>query len=221
MGGSPFSHSVQNMGYGATSQSGGFAKKAMMAAGVGAVAGMAMGYGLGRFPRPSFNYRNAEEEQHYNNYMYRKYGTKSTDSQDYGRDYAYKMPPDAQSYDSFMVTCMKRTDLLRDTNNKAPDKPLDTAPPPNITDVSGTGDRAEEEEMVEEVSLEEIGYPALIDQVKSRRCVEEYMKYSEQFLKKTAEAQRSFPDNKAPQSLGGGQLYASLLMLLASVFLLH
>ena len=171
----------------------------MMAAGVGAVAGMAVGYGLGRFPRPHFNFRNPEEERNYNSYMYRRYGTNSTDEVDYGRDYAYKPPPRAQSYDSFMATCMKRTDLLRDKTPNAP------------------GTESDEDL----VGIEAIGYPALIDQVKSRICVENYMEYSASFLKKSVPEQRSAPEGRSPLNGGGRQLYASLLMLLCSVFVLH
>jgi hypothetical protein len=197
-GGSPFSHSVQNNGFNPSQQSRGFAKKAMMAAGVGAVAGMAVGYGLGRFPRPHFNFRNPEEERNYNSYMYRRYGTNSTDEVDYGRDYAYKPPPRAQTYDSFMATCMKRTDLLQEK----------TPGPQSDEDLVG---------------IEAIGYPALIDQVKTRICVENYMEYSAAFLKKAEPEQRSDPrpGGRAPQNAGGQQLPASLLMLLCSVFVLH
>lgn len=194
MGGSPFSRSVSNMGY--QPQSSGFAKKAMMAAGVGAVAGMAVGYGLGRFPRPHFNFRNPEEEQHYNSYMYQKYGTKSTDEKDYGRDYEYKLPPRAESYDKFMESCMNKTDLLKD--------------------------QAGDQDDGDTVGIEEIGYPALVDQMKSRRCVEKYMEYSERFLQERKRAeQRMAENNSSPASFGMFQLFTSLLMLLSSMLLLQ
>lgn len=164
----------------------------MLAAGVGAVAGMAVGYGLGRFPRPHFGFRSPSEEYYYNNYMYRRYGTQSTDERDYGRDYVYKPPPRAESYEKFMDRCMNRTDLLKDEGNGKADKDNDT------------------------VSIEEIGYPALIDQMKSRRCVEEYMVYSERFLEKQQQ-----PRNRCgPLSFGVIQLLSSLL-LLSSTFLLQ
>ncbi|KAK5878921.1 hypothetical protein CesoFtcFv8_024282 [Champsocephalus esox] len=168
----------------------------MMAAGVGAVAGMAVGYGLGRFPRPHFNFRNPEEEQHYNSYMYRKYGTKSTDEKDYGRDYEYKLPPRAESYDKFMESCMNKTDLLKDQEGDQDD-----------------GDT---------VGIEEIGYPALVHQMKSRRCVEKYMEYSERFLQERKRAeQRMSENNSSPPSFGMFQLFTSLLMLLSSMLLLQ
>lgn len=166
----------------------------MMAAGVGALAGMAVGYGLGRFPRPHFNFRSPEEEQYYNNYMYRRYGTQSTDQKDYGRDYVYKPPPRATTYEDFMARCMNKTDT--------PKRGAD----------SGDDDT---------VSIEEIGYPALIEQVKSRRCVEEYMVYSESFLKERTAEQQMGPSNSSPLGYGVIQLFTSLVMLLSSVLLLQ
>ncbi|PWA26528.1 hypothetical protein CCH79_00000849 [Gambusia affinis] len=120
---------VMDKGMGIQPKSTGFAKKAMVAAGVGALAGMAVGYGLGRFPRPHFAFRNPEEEYYYNNYMYRNYGTKSTDEKDYGRDYVYKPPPRAKTYENFMNECKNRTDLLKDqgsSNSGATDEDNDT-----------------------------------------------------------------------------------------------
>ncbi|KAM9820145.1 prion protein b [Neosynchiropus ocellatus] len=191
-GGSPFSQSVQSMGY--KPQSTGFAKKALMAAGVGAVAGMAVGYGIGRFPRPNFPFRNPEEEYYYNNYMYRRYGSRSTDEKDFGRDYTYQRPPRAESYDKFMDRCMNRTDLLKDQDEQKDD---DT------------------------VSIEEIGYPALIEQLKARKCVEEYIQYSDKFLKQRSAQQQSTPSRSTPLSFGGIQLLSSVLMLLSSTLLLQ
>ena len=63
------------MGYNPSVRSQGFGRQAMMAAGAGAVAGMALGYGLGSFPRPHFNFHSPQEEYYYNNYMYRRYGS--------------------------------------------------------------------------------------------------------------------------------------------------
>lgn len=198
MGGSPFSQSVQRMGY--KPQSSGFAKKAIMAAGVGAVAGMAVGYGLGRFPRPHFSFRNPEEEYYYNNYMYRRYGVKSTDEKDYGRDFVYKPPPRAETYDAYMDKCMNRTDLLKDQGK-------------------GKGDD-------DTVSIEEIGYPMLIEQMKARKCVELYMEYSAKFLQEQKPEQRSGPGpGPGPMnrchllSDGTVQLFTSLLMLCSMLLL--
>uniref|UniRef100_A0A3Q3K3D1 Prion protein b n=1 Tax=Monopterus albus TaxID=43700 RepID=A0A3Q3K3D1_MONAL len=159
-GGSPFSNSVQSMGF--QPKSSGFAKKAMMAAGVGALAGMAVGYGLGRFPRPHFSFRTPEEEYSYNNYMYRNYGSRSTDQKDFGHDYVNKLPPRAETYET------------------------------------------------------------LIDQVKSRRCVEEYIAYSKSFLEERKAEQHIQPtDCSSILSYGVIQLFTSLFMLLSSMFLLQ
>uniref|UniRef100_A0A8C6STH6 Prion protein b n=1 Tax=Neogobius melanostomus TaxID=47308 RepID=A0A8C6STH6_9GOBI len=192
MGGSPFARSAMNQGYMPKVESKGFAKKAMLAAGVGAMAGMAVGYGLGRFPRPNFNFRNPEEENSYNNYMYRRYGTKSTDETDYGRDYEFKPPPRAESYDKYMENCMNKTDILKDKSEM-------------------------DEEDKDTVSIEEIGYPSLVEQMKARRCVEEYMVYSVKFLQKRSEAQIH---NKG-SLLCISQLFMSVLILLSSMLLLQ
>lgn len=194
MGGSPFARSAMSQGYMPKVESKGFAKKAMLAAGVGAMAGMAVGYGLGRFPRPHFHFRSQEEEYYYNNYMYRRYGTQSTDQKDYGRDYEYKPPPRADSYETYMDRCMNETDLLKDYDKSEVD-----------------------EEDKDTVSIEEIGYPSLIEQMKARRCVEKYMEYSAQFLKRRSEAQIH---NKG-SLLCFSQLFTSVLILLSSMLLLQ
>ncbi|RVE65706.1 hypothetical protein OJAV_G00119610 [Oryzias javanicus] len=199
MGGSPFSRTVQGMGI--QPKSTGFAKKAMMAAGVGALAGMAVGYGLGRFPRPHFNFRSPEEESYYNNYMYRRYGKESTDEKDYGRDYVYKIPPRADTYEKYMARCMNETDEDQASRSPAP--------------VSGA-----DVEVDDTVSIEEIGYPALIEQVKSRRCVEKYMVYSEQFLESRSE-QQSQSGRSSALSCGLFELLTSCFMLLSSMLLLQ
>ncbi|KAK5610485.1 hypothetical protein CRENBAI_004196 [Crenichthys baileyi] len=198
MGGSPFSRSVQGMGIQPKSTS--FAKKAMMAAGVGAIAGMAVGYGLGRFPRPHFNFRNPEEEYYYNNYMYNRYGTKSTDEKDYGRDYVYKPPPRAETYENFMNHCMNGTDRLKDQGSSK----------------SGANDEDDDT-----VSIEEIGYPDLINQVKSRRCVEKYMEYSAKFMKERKAEPQFQPNRCSPMSYWPMQLFTSSLMLLSSMLLMQ
>ncbi|KAJ7987181.1 hypothetical protein DPEC_G00336090 [Dallia pectoralis] len=231
-GGSPFSRSVQGMGYNPSSQSKGFAKKALMAAGVGAVAGMAIGYGLGRFPRPNFNFRSPQEEQNYNNYMYKKYGERSTDENDYGRDYTYKVPPETLSYDSFMDACMKRNDPLQDQDN-TPDKPrnnLQGADSQNMhitPEVGNSNQAGKEEDDGPTVSIEEIGYPALVEQLKNRKCVEQYLYQSEQFLvKQTAKRSGAVDDrfansHSSPLSHWLVQMITTLLMLLSSTFLLQ
>ncbi|XP_040052373.2 uncharacterized protein LOC120831196 isoform X1 [Gasterosteus aculeatus] len=206
-GGSPFSHSVQSMGMRPSERSRGFGRSAVMAAGGGALVGMALGYGLGRFPRPPFSFHNPQEEHYYNHYMYRRYGAKSTDANDYSRDYRYSQVP--QTYDSYMDSCMKRADLLPagnpkpvDTNNNPaattttanasvvaspPNNSLTPGPvtprPPNWPPDSQVAAVADDEDDDDEtVSIEEIGYPALIEQVKARRCLELYMVYAERYL---------------------------------------
>ncbi|GLD54211.1 LETM1 domain-containing protein LETM2, mitochondrial [Lates japonicus] len=126
-GGSPFSRSVQEMGVYPKEKSRGFGRSAVMAAAGGAVAGMALGYGLGRFPRPHFDFHSPQEEYYYNHYMYRRYGVKSTDTNDYSRDYVYSKPP--ETYDSYMDSCMKRKDLLPVENRKPENNQL---PPPPL-----------------------------------------------------------------------------------------
>ncbi|KAF7701407.1 hypothetical protein HF521_002572 [Silurus meridionalis] len=199
MGGSPFSKSVHNMGYAPSVKSKGFAKKAMLAAGVGAMAGMAVGYGLGRFPRPHFQFSSPQEEHYYNHYMQKQYGTKSTDTNDYGRDYTFKPPPQAQTYENYMDKCMNRTDLLRDENISSiqGDGPMTEE---RISERVSTAENATTEVQVsvksqdindDTVSITEIGYPALIQQMKARRCVELYMVYSEKFLQKQTQERPS------------------------------
>ncbi|XP_034728893.1 prion protein b [Etheostoma cragini] len=242
--GSPFSHSVQSMGMYPSDKSRGFGRSAVMAAAGGAMAGMALGYGLGRFPRPPFHFHSPQEEYYYNHYMYRKYGTKSTDSNDYSRDYSYSKPP--ETYDSYMDSCMKRTDILPVENQKPNNKPvvttttmitttsatstttaaLDSGISNNTTESNSTAaansttssstplhpNKSEDnpvppasrllmkattkdDDNDDTVSIVEIGYPALIEQMKARRCVELYMVYSEKYLKKKTE----------PNSTGGVQ----------------
>ncbi|XP_035495396.2 uncharacterized protein LOC118313750 isoform X2 [Scophthalmus maximus] len=211
-GGSPFSHSVQAMGLYPQDKSRGFGRGAVMSVAGGAMAGMALGYGLGRFPRPHFHFNRPEEEYYYNYYMYRKYGVRSTDTNDYGRDYRYDQP--TLTYDRFMDSCMKRTDLLPEVNQKPRNKPAAAAatttavvietnstaaensstsstqpeagpvPPASqaVSDAEDEGVDAEDDD--DTVSIVEIGYPALIEQLKARRCLELYMVYSEKYLKR-------------------------------------
>uniref|UniRef100_A0A3Q3MM84 Uncharacterized protein n=1 Tax=Mastacembelus armatus TaxID=205130 RepID=A0A3Q3MM84_9TELE len=214
-GGSPFSHSVSAMGRGPTDVSRGFGHSAVLAAAGGAMAGMALGYGLGRFPRPHFQFHNPQEEYYYNHYMYRRYGMKSSDTNDYSRDYRYTQPP--ETYDRYMDSCMKRTDLLPAETRKQNNKPAatttipstTTTAVPNATEANSTtkgnstviapltpneseanpvppvsqGVRKATEDD-DTVSIVEIGYPALIKQLKARRCVELYLAYSNKYLKK-------------------------------------
>ncbi|XP_026198461.1 prion protein b [Anabas testudineus] len=224
-GGSPFSHSVQAMGMYPSDKSRGFGSSAVMAAAGGAMAGMALGYGLGRFPRPHFHFNSPQEEYYYNNYMYRRYGVKSTDTNDYGRDYGYTKPP--LTYDQYMQSCMRRADLLPAENRKSNYKPTVSMTTTNTTtaasDAGTSSNTTKTNSTVAEspstpalvtprpvnesdtnpqlpasqalrkgasdddddtVSIVEIGYPALIRDMKVRRCVELYMAYSEKYLKR-------------------------------------
>uniref|UniRef100_A0A673L3G7 Interleukin enhancer-binding factor 3-like n=1 Tax=Sinocyclocheilus rhinocerous TaxID=307959 RepID=A0A673L3G7_9TELE len=194
-GGSPFSNTVKSMGYGPSAKSKGFAKKAMLAAGIGAVAGMAVGYGIGNFPRPNFQFRSPQEERQYNHYMYARQGTHSKDRNNKGRpNYTSKQPSQAQSYEQYMSTCMKRKDLLKeqdttdsaDRKNIQRDEPLtdiaavnDTTSPITVNDYPKAAAIREDDD--DTVSIMQIGYPALIEQMKSRKCVELYLVYSESF----------------------------------------
>ncbi|CAL8249183.1 unnamed protein product [Merluccius merluccius] len=287
-GGSPFARSVAGMGMNPSAGSKGFGRTAVVAAGVGVVSGMALGYGLGRFPRPPFRFHNAQEEHHYNHYMYKKYGTRSTDQEDYSRDYKYTPVP--IPFDKHMDTCMKRQDLFPseskqgtkgpakaisptaaataaappaaaaatttaaspivdivtanstssnasggsssndtavDTNLTAPcpnqtNQPCADPPlPPAVEDVSKAANRDDIDD--DTVSIVEIGYPALIDQLKAMRCVELYMVYSDRFLQKLQEP--AGPRGGA-QGTGKGLQQVStvvtgtLLMLMSSVVLM-
>ncbi|XP_067254143.1 prion protein b [Chanodichthys erythropterus] len=234
MGGSPFSQTVRGMGYGPSVQSKGFAKKAMLAAGVGAMAGMAVGYGIGNFPRPNFQFRSHQEERHYNNYMYQHHGTHSKGGNNKrGPSYTSKLPPQAQSYDQFMNTCLKQSDLLKEQNMKDSsvrnniqrDEPLtdylsmneekgeleknDTASPTAVIDPKDAGIHNDEDD--DTVSIIEIGYPALIEQMKTRKCVEQYLVYSE-----------SFPEKQKEKSFGNhnGHSVSGVLLFLTTSFML-
>ncbi|XP_037535970.1 pH-response regulator protein palI/RIM9 [Nematolebias whitei] len=220
-GGSPFSQSVSAMGIYPGARSKGFGSSAAMAAAGGSMAGMALGYGLGSFPRPHFKFHNTQEEYYYNHYMYRKYGTRSSDSNNYSRDYKFNQPP--QGYESYMDMCMKRTDLLpannqnsktrlpastttKDTdsslvtfnNNTGTTKINSSAVENSMTPVPSTplplnqpyNDPSSSAEDDDTVSIVEIGYPALIEQLKAKRCLELYMVYAERYLvKQTGGAQ--------------------------------
>lgn len=249
MGGSPFSQTVRGMGYGPSLQSKGFAKKAMLAAGVGAMAGMAVGYGIGNFPRPDFQFRSPQEERHYNNYMYKRQGTHSKGGNNKGGpSYTSKLPPQAQSYDQFMNTCMKRSDLLKEQNmedsairnNIQRDEPLidylgmnedylDKVEPKNNTKSTTTDypkdARIHKDEDDDTVSIVQIGYPALIEQMKARKCVELYLVYSESFQEKQKESwKEKKQEKKALRSSinhnGNSNRVSGVLLFLTTSFML-
>ncbi|XP_029019622.1 major prion protein homolog [Betta splendens] len=227
-GGSPYSQSVQAMGAYPSDESRDYGQRAVMAAAGGAMAGMALGYGLGRFPRPHFSFHSPQEEYYYNHYMYRKYGVKSTDTNDYSRDYKYTQPP--MTYGSFMDSCMKRTDVLPgenpppkaaavasalDTGSDAVEAQSSAAPAPGLAKQPDASGDAEDSDTV---SIVEIGYPALIEQMKARSCLEMYMVYSDKYLVK-ARAQRLHTRSQGLLVL----LTSALMMLLNSdmLVLLH
>ncbi|XP_067289181.1 uncharacterized protein [Pseudorasbora parva] len=234
-GGSPFSQTVKGMGYGPSVQSKGFAKKAMVAAGVGAIAGMAVGYGVGNFPRPNYQFRSPQEERHYNNYMYKHQGTHSKEGTvtkknvKEGPSYTPNLPPQLQSYDQFMNTCMNRNDLLNDSivhNNIQRDEPLtdslgmnEKSEPEKNDTASTTTDYskdAHKDKDDDTVSIVQIGYPALIEQMKARKCVELYLVYSERFSEKQKESRREAP---ASSSEHNGQRVSGVLLFLTTSFM--
>ncbi|KAK7117216.1 hypothetical protein R3I94_022695 [Phoxinus phoxinus] len=290
-GRSPFAQSVQGMGMAPNSNSRGFGKQAIMAAGVGAVAGMALGYGLGSFPRPRFNFHNPQEEYYYNNYMYKRYGQTPPGSnvngspnsqggkpgeagsisagQGNGNPYEIFQNPPPESYEKYMDKCIKRTDLFREKPEERPRRSIDffevkaaevedgpNGAQENATSNNSTAERAgtdapsfiisnppeissQPEKQIQEgeaeasdddddtVSIMEIGYPVLIEQMKARRCVEMYMVYAEQHAEKQVQ-DRSGVDTKAngnsadlPGPLGHGVmlLFTSILSLIFSCLL--
>lgn len=292
-GRSPFAQSVHNMGVAPSYKSKGFGKQAILAAGAGAVAGMALGYGLGSFPRPRFNFHSPQEEYYYNHYMYRRYGQPPPDSNvngntnsqggspgDAGSTSAgqgnvnphdiFQNPP-PQSYDSFMDKCVKRTDLLREkpegrsrrstdfveaqaaevgddptgaqentTNNNSTaerdtsgssifvtSKPPETPTQPQKQTQERKAEAEAEADDDDTVSIMEIGYPALIEQMKARRCVELYMVYAEQHAEKQVQDRSNMDDKTSssssdlPGHFGHGVmlLFASILSLIFSSLL--
>ncbi|ROI37081.1 hypothetical protein DPX16_3019 [Anabarilius grahami] len=300
-GRSPFAQSVQSMGMAPSTNSRGFGKQAIMAAGVGAVAGMALGYGLGSFPRPRFNFHNPQEEYYYNNYMYKRYGQTPPDSNVNGNTnvngnvngntnsqggkpgdagstsggkgnvnpYDIFQNPPPESYDNFMDKCMKRTDLFREKlegrSRRSTDlfeaKAAEVEDDPsgaqeNTTSNNSTADRAStdassfitsnppetpsqpqkqtqereaeaNDEDDDTVSVMEIGYPALIEQMKARRCVGLYMVYAEQHAEKQVQERSSLDaktnsssgDLPRPLGYGGMLLFTSILSLILSSLL--
>lgn len=248
MGGSPFSQTVKGMGYGPSAQSKGFAKKAMLAAGVGAMAGMAVGYGIGKFPRPNFQFRSPQEEHHYNNYMYKRQSTHSKGGNNKGGSrYTSKLPPEAQSYDQFMNTCIRQSDLLKKEqnmedsavrNNIQRDEPLidylgmnedylEKVEPKNNT-ISPTTDYPKDagihkDEDDDTVSIIQIGYPALIEQMKARKCVELYLVYFESFQEKQKESWKEKKQEKKAlrsSSNHNGNHSSGVLLFLTTSFML-
>ncbi|XP_039476450.1 calcium-binding protein P-like [Oreochromis aureus] len=234
-GGSPFSNYAKAQGFVPSDKSKGFGRRAAMAAAGGALTGMALGYGLGRFPRPHFDFHSPREEYYYNYYMYRKYGIRSTDTNDFSRDYEYIR--DDVTFDSFMKSCMNRADLLPVKNRKPNLKPAATTSKPptaatvnsttaSITAALGTASSATSNSTAtknsstdspstphplnksevnpapaasqllqtdddDTVSIVEIGYPALITQVKLKRCIELYIVNDERNLKKKTKLKSS------------------------------
>ncbi|XP_030593921.1 prion protein b [Archocentrus centrarchus] len=230
-GGSPFSNYAKAQGFVPSDNSKGFGRSAVKAAAGGAVAGMALGYGLGSFSRPHFEVRSPQEEYYYNHYMYRKHGSQSTNTNtnrntnrntntdtnanrntntntnDYSGgsagDNVFTKPP--QSYDNYMDDCMKRPDVLSAETQKPKNKTAAAATATTKTNtstavisesnVSGTEkssthtpsnpDPLNQLEDDDTVSIVEIGYPALVEQVKARRCLELYMVHYENYMRLT------------------------------------
>lgn len=144
--GSSFYHRVKVMGKSPSHKSKEFGHTAARAASGGAVAKMAVDYGLGRFPHPHFQFQSPEEEYYYNHYMYRTYGVKSTDANDYSRDYFYSKP--LENYERHMNTCMKNIELLLEENQQKINEPALYTPsspvlaPNNDTDNNTAADNS-------------------------------------------------------------------------------
>lgn len=216
--GSPFYHRVKAIGISPSDKSKKFGHTAARAAGVGAVAKMAVDYGMGRFPRPHFQFQSPEEEYYYNHFMYRTYGVKSTDANDYSRDYFYSQP--LENYERYMNTCMNKTELLPEVNQQKSNKAVATSSllvSNNDTDNNTAADNSTtsktlnhpsqprakplpptaqipsettEDSDGDTVSIVETGYPALIRLMKLRKCLEMYVVYSEKYLTVRGGAQR-------------------------------
>ncbi|KAM7391353.1 hypothetical protein PAMP_022049 [Pampus punctatissimus] len=218
-GGSPFSQAVQAMNVAPNDKSKGFGRTAAKLAAGGAIAGMALRYGLGWFPRPQFHFNSSQEEYYFNHYMYTKYGVKSTDT-NYDSINYNQLP---QTYEDYMDSCMKRKNILPAEDRKQNKKTVatnttttadvtsapDTDTGSNITETNNTvaknsstsaplnqpkaspvppasqADNSDENDD-DIVSVVEIGYPELIEQLKVRRCLELYMVYSENYFKSKA-----------------------------------
>lgn len=246
-GGSPFSNYAKAQGFVPSDKSKGFGRRAALGAAGGALTGMALGYGLGRFPRPHFHFHSPQEEYYYNYYMYRKYGIRSTDTNDFSRDYEY-IQVDV-TFDSFIKSCMNRADLVPVKNRKPNLKPaVTTSKPPtaatvnstiaSITAALGTASSATSNSTAtknsstdspstphppnkyednpapaasqllqtdddDTVSIVEIGYPALITQVKLKRCIELYIVNAERNLKKKTKLESSSGAQRLQTDLRG------------------
>ncbi|XP_026075468.1 prion protein b [Carassius auratus] len=245
-GGSPFSNTAKSMGFGSSLKSKGFAKKAILAAGIGAMAGMAVGYGIGNFPRPNFQFNSPHEERQYNHYMYERQGIHSKGrNNQVGPNYTSKQPP--QSYEQLMSTCMKRNDLLKeqDTTDSADhkniqrDEPLtdyaamnidylekagleknDTTSPTTVNNYPEAAVISENDD--DTVSIIQIGYPALIEQMKARKCVELYLGYSESLMEKQKDDKKDTNERKvsSPSNNHNGHRVSEVLLILTAFFML-
>lgn len=122
-GGSPFSRSVQNLGWVPNDKSRGFGRKAALAAAGGAAGGMAMGYGLGRMHRPDFPLNSPQEEYYYSHYVHKKHAPKTTKTEgnrantgssvsNANEDSTYSNHDAPLTYNDYMENCM--TGLERD-----------------------------------------------------------------------------------------------------------
>ncbi|KAL2092578.1 hypothetical protein ACEWY4_012376 [Coilia grayii] len=224
------------MGYKPSVQSKGFGRQAML--GAGAVAGMALGYGLGSFPRPHFHFHSPQEEYYYNHYMYQHYGYQdsrgtsagsssgsegrhaiSDSSMDNYGDSSYPpvlLKPPPKTYDDYMNSCMQRKDLLLSERTGGQTQPrgktqagAPSATKPseerkkggereNETAMKGAGNKEDRDEVV---SIMDVGYPALIQQLKARECLERYMKDIQRVAKKQWQDAYGLEVNMLPADL--------------------
>lgn len=221
-------------------------KKAVLAAGIGAMAGMAVGYGIGNFPRPNFQFNSPQEERQYNHYMYERQGIRSKDRNNkIGPNYTSKQP--SQTYEQYMSTCMKRKDLLKehdktdsaDHKNIQRDEPLtdyaamtidylekggleknDTASPTTVNNYPKASAICEDDD--DTVSIIQIGYPALTEQMKVRKCVELYLVHSESLMEEQEEDKKDKKGRKvsSPSNNHNGHSVSEVLLLLTTFFML-
>ncbi|KPP76195.1 calcium-binding protein P-like [Scleropages formosus] len=206
VGGSPFSRKVQSKGHFPSEKSKGFGKKAAVAAGLGVMTGAAVGYGVGRYSSPKFGFQNPMEEQFYNYYMYNRYNSNPTHI-----DHHHKPTQNSG----------KRKNYNR--NNPSRNNPSQNNPSQTDEERSPAPAASPLEDDNDTVSIVEIGYPELVEQLKIRRCVELYTVYEEQRQKNAERVEIPFGSGVQQHPLCHGVvlLFTTALMVLSSTLLLH
>uniref|UniRef100_A0A8C4RDC9 Hornerin-like n=2 Tax=Erpetoichthys calabaricus TaxID=27687 RepID=A0A8C4RDC9_ERPCA len=186
----------------------GFGKNSMVAAGVGAAAGAAVGYGLGRmYSRPwmDIDFDSPDAARYYRQYMERRYGHhRSMYRDDDGYNYYYERPP--ISYNDFIESCMRRPNLLEMPRNcsepGSPDCLMQrdnsdsalvelflnwnvstantTSTDSNTTTTTST--TPSKGVLRDTIKAKAATDPELATQMKLARCIEEYVDYTHQYL---------------------------------------